>query len=90
MFLGSDFEYVVYPRDFFGALAAHLTTYPLRSLRRYLNAKGVIPASAVFKKGENPEKPRRATKAEGEAATTAEDEVAPPSDDEAGVGEEEG
>ncbi|GAA5867676.1 hypothetical protein JCM1840_006654 [Sporobolomyces johnsonii] len=51
----------------------------------YLNPKGVIPASAVYKKGENPEKTR------GAPAAAAEDEVVPPSDDEgAGAGEEEG
>ncbi|GAA5876671.1 hypothetical protein JCM3774_005909 [Rhodotorula dairenensis] len=42
----------------------------------YLNPKGVIPASATYKKGENPEK----TRATGQTPSSA--EVAPPSDDE--------
>ncbi|GAA6021610.1 hypothetical protein JCM11491_001236 [Sporobolomyces phaffii] len=52
----------------------------------YLNPKGVIPASATYKKGENPERPRGTGLAapEGEAAL-------PPSDDEgAGAGEDDG
>lgn len=52
----------------------------------YLNPKGVIPASATYKKGENPEKPRGQVpnEKEGEAAL-------PPSDDEgAGAGEDDG
>ncbi|GAA6014026.1 hypothetical protein JCM10207_000210 [Rhodosporidiobolus poonsookiae] len=69
----------------------------------YLNPKGVIPASATFKKGENREKDRRAAPVgagdeagkDGDAAATegapGADEVAAPSDDEgAGEGEEEG
>ncbi|GAA5904400.1 pseudouridine synthase family protein [Sporobolomyces salmoneus] len=52
----------------------------------YLNPKGVIPASAVYKKGENPERPR------GIVADANEGEPAlPPSDDEgAGAGEDDG
>ncbi|GAA5855177.1 hypothetical protein JCM8547_008972 [Rhodosporidiobolus lusitaniae] len=69
----------------------------------YLNPKGVIPASAVFKKGEDTEKNRNRAppaaapsaeggeekKEDGTVAASAE-EVAPPSDDEGVVGEEEG
>ena len=43
---------------------------------RYLNPKGIIPASAIFKKGENTDKNRFP-----EGAIVAED-AAPPSDDE--------
>ena len=45
---------------------------------RYLNSKGIIPASAIFKKGENTDKARLP-----EGAVVAED-AAPPSDDEEG------
>ncbi|GAA5966399.1 hypothetical protein JCM8115_002860 [Rhodotorula mucilaginosa] len=49
----------------------------------YLNPKGVIPPSATYKKGENPEK-TRATNADA-AAQAPSAEVAPPSDDEEGL-----
>lgn len=51
--------------------------------RSYLNPKGVIPPSATYKKGENPEK-TRATNADA-AAQAPSAEVAPPSDDEEGL-----
>lgn len=53
--------------------------------RRYLNSKGIIPQTAVFKKGENTEKtrlPPGAVAAEGDAAAPIEEEVV--------AGEEEG
>lgn len=49
----------------------------------YLNPKGVIPASATYKKGENPERTRAAS-TNGVRAPDA--EVAAPSDDEDGIG----
>ncbi|GAA5901683.1 hypothetical protein JCM6882_006039 [Rhodosporidiobolus microsporus] len=64
----------------------------------YLGPKGVIPSSATFKKGEDPEKNRRGStggegeekQGEGEEGKASED-VTPPSDDEgAAGGEEEG
>ncbi|GAA5982254.1 hypothetical protein JCM10908_004802 [Rhodotorula pacifica] len=50
----------------------------------YLNPKGVIPVSATYKKGENPEKTRGTNAEAGSQAPSA--EVAPPSDDEDGLG----
>lgn len=46
--------------------------------RRYLNSKGIIPQTAVFKKGENPEKtrlPAGAPVVEGEAPKEEAEEV---------------
>ncbi|GAA5834760.1 hypothetical protein JCM11251_003656 [Rhodosporidiobolus azoricus] len=62
----------------------------------YLNPKGVIPASATFKKGEDPEKNRgrafAADSGEGEKAEEGQaEDVSPPSEDDGEVeGEEEG
>jgi len=79
--IGSDFEYV---HTLSSAPLDRVLTGNVRCIR-YLNPKGVIPVSAVFKKGENPERPRGpADVKEGEAAL-------PPSDDEgAGAGEDDG
>ncbi|BGP55117.1 hypothetical protein JCM8202_004622 [Rhodotorula sphaerocarpa] len=56
----------------------------------YLNPNGVIPASATYKKGENPERTRAAAPAaaatDGEAQAVSSAEVAMPSDDEEGFG----
>lgn len=64
MYSGPDFECVL---DLPVVRCALLTPEPCR----YLNPKGVIPASATYKKGENPEMNRRVdgeqTRAPGEA-----------------------
>lgn len=62
---------------------------------RYLNPKGVIPATALFHKGQNSERLRIATApAVGGAVTTAEDtpSIAPPLSDDEGParGEDDG
>lgn len=57
---------------------------------RYLNPKGVIPASAVFQKGQNPERPRAVANGAG-AAGEADAAMTVLSDDEGlAPGEEEG
>lgn len=55
---------------------------------RYLNPKGIIPATALYHKGQNAERLRLANAA---TTTQGEAEGPPQSDDEGGVqGEEEG
>jgi hypothetical protein len=77
VFQGSDFEYVSSP-----SFAVHADfSNPLR----YLNAKGIIPASAVYKKGENPERVRPTP-----GVLAKEEDISPPSEDEGAAGEEEG
>lgn len=68
--IGPDFEYVPFSSPIYQSSSNFLQT-----LSRYLNSKGIIPESAVFKKGENAEKIRLAA-----GAVVAEGVVAPEED----------
>lgn len=76
-YVGNDFGCVFPP-----SLSLPLCSFRVltRSSHSYLNPKGIIPASATYQKGENPEKTRRKADSASDAAA---DE--PQSDDEAAL-----
>ena len=75
---GSTSSTIILDRISSTSLPFHLIIALTDESCRYLNSEGIIPASAIFKKGENTDKARIP-----EGAVLA-DDISPPSDDEEG------